>query len=1503
MPDDQEESSPTPDAGVPDEAGSVAVVGLGASAGGLEALSAALASLPVDVPFAIVVAQHMSEMPGSPLVELLAAASDLKVISAEEGSPLEPGVVLVCPAGEDITVGRQQVNLAQRHGGAGPHPSIDALFASMAQTHPENAVGFVLSGTGSDGTEGLRTLRLRGGLALVQAPESAKFPAMPQSALSAGNADLVIMPEELGATLGRIGGPGVVAETPAGEAVTDDIAGIVSEMRRITGVDFSEYKGGTLQRQVGRRMALVGAADFKAYSRILLSDPREPEALQAALLVTVTSFYRDPESWASLADHLAEPIRRAEPGSEFRIWVPGCATGEEAYTVAMVVARLLGDPADLAARVKVFATDLSEEALDVARRGRYTEQAVSAIPPERLDRYWVRTPAGRQASSVLRDAIVFAKHNIATHPPFPRLDLISLRNTLIYFQTPLQRRVLRLCHYALVPGGLLFLGNAERVSDTATMFGVVDAPHRIYERSPGPSSEAMPVVSIPVPRPRVETTAESVREALLDRYVPPSLVIDDNNDVVEVHGDVSAWCWVAPGAPSAQLTALLREEMRGPVKGLLLRLRHGDVDEVRSAVDAPDGQIMMTASVLPGGHHPHLAVVAFEPVAATVPAPVPSEPLSEVEVVSRELELTQTALQATVEDLSASNEELRALNEELQASSEEAQSANEELGAANEELSTLNEELQVRSATLTAAKRDLENIQASVSSGLIIVDRDLRVTRFTHPAVRLFALIDEDLGRELTTIQTTATIPDLSAILRNAVSGQRSAMVSVTGPERDSMLQVQPYLAEDGRVLGAVVVVTDVTELAAAQRGVAESLRRFNAVTDALHEVVWQADLEGNLSFLSLGIENLFGLSRDRVLADPALFFAAVHPDDRERVVVARSSASKDWRIRYRVRRPDDTVRWVQESSTLVPESPEGPAFIVGSIFDISDRIMAEESAKSQYATLQAFFRSTDVGLLLIDGEERIVRANPGFVRMSGFSASALSGVPVRSICDLGGDPNHPDPQWPVNPGVRRGRLTAHDGSVHLVNVDVQAVSGSARSGGGSSIVTVYDLTQLLETTGGLAEQVRFDQQTGLYSRAHFVSRVGEEIARAKRTGTSVGLLWVDLDGFKEVNDTYGHRAGDAALVEVAMRLSHATRVQDPVGRLGGDEFGVIVTEIAQPDALDLLTDRVLNLLREPIATADGVVFVTGSVGIAFAPEDGDSAEALLHNADTAMYVAKSLGGDARSYFQDSMNRAAHDRATLIEELGVAVREGGFLMHYQPVVEVGTGRLVMVEALLRWKRDDGMLTADEFLDKAEAAGQLRALGRIGRGMVQSDLLEFEEVAQLADVPLSVNLHVTELDEKELTASLLHWDPPGGLSRIMIEVTEQALLPGAGHPLEALTLLQRLGARICIDDFGTGYSNTVMLARLRPAIVKIDQSLLESAGSGGSGEQLLAAMIQTAHALNAQVVAEGVEQQAQHELISRLGVDLAQGHFYARPMGLPDLKQWVAENATGVASGS
>ena len=1467
------------------------IVGFGSSAGGLEALQSVVRHLPLGRPIAYVIAQHVSPQHRSLMAQLLDKETPLRVVFAEDGQTLEADTVYVIPPNADGVLRGDTISLLPPASGAGAKPSIDALFLSLADRGP-GAAAVLLSGTGDDGTYGMREVRAHGGLTVAQRPDTAKYEDMPNSAIRAGVAELVLDPEEIGGVLGHPPTDGELTDAPVGE-VADEV---IQQLRRDGAGDFSQYKKATIQRQIARRMAILQLLDDADYLTYLKANPSESRMLRQALLVSVTAFRRDPGAWDTLGTILAGRWRERTPEEPLRIWVPGCATGEEAYTMGMLVHSALPHVDTLANSVKIFATDLDDVALDFARHGRYPVQAIAGLPREWQERYFQVRSGVAEVAPFLREATVFAHHDVTTDPAFIKLDIVSLRNLLIYFRASLQRRVLEVMHYALRPGGLLFLGGAEGVAGMQEHFVQLSGKMRIFERMPGGPQH--PPERHDAPRPRTRSlrshppqsdTSWLVRDALVRSLSPNMVVVDSDDRVIEIVGDTADFLTLSSGPFDDRLSSLIRHDLDVDVRAALVQAR-ATSSPAQIMVSGEDRVVTLRAVPLSTSRGEFVALSYSNDPLADVPASESDAVITST--LRQELAHTREALQATIQELETSNEELQATNEEMTASSEELQAGNEELEtineelqATNEELASLNQELQVRQRELTEVNEDLENIQNSLAHAMIMVDSDLRVTRYSPLAVRIFALVEADVGRSLAAIPgTVPTGPLVEAVSEVVADGERR-IVEVRGESNAHLVHIVPYKTAKGVTRGAILSFSDVTHAAAPTDDTDFLMRGFRAMTEGLDEVVWLRNEDGSLSYVNRAVQDLFGISVEQAMADHTALDDMMDPDDR--VALGATGAIDRPRVMvYTVHTPMGDRR-VEDVVHDVVEGTGGTKVTVGSIRVVPALDM---SATGSGEAVSALLGLADQLVLLVDQRGVIKLSGQASAEMLGIGPGEMVG---RRLADLthdldaglvmrlvAGEPSDPN-------AAHRIRLVTRGGTVRWARMRIGQVPGREEH-----VVTLSDITANREHDSDLGRRAMFDGATGLLNRATFIDTLSVEMSRQKRHGGRTGVLWVDLDGFKSINDANGHRIGDQVLWAAAERLHSVSRRQDAIGRLGGDEFGVLITDADRPDAVELAAQRILDVISEPTETDVGIVRVTASIGVALVPDDAHTVEGVLNAADAAMYAAKKAGGDRFTYYTEGMNEEAEQRADLRQRLAEGLRRREFVLHYQPIVRPDDLSVWGVETLVRWAVDGGLVPAGEFIGVAEQTGQIRYLGQ-----QVLDTLAGEADDLLAILPdgarVSVNLSVAELEESRNVDILHRTVLPVLGDHLIAEVTESALLEEGSAAFTAIEGLVRAGAGLAMDDFGTGYANLSALYGMSPTVIKADQSLLENAVSGDRRHSaLLQAVVALSQAVGSVALAEGVSDASRLERVRSFGFDLAQGFHLARPMALGELADFV-----------
>jgi len=1487
-------------------AGTFHIVGVGSSAGGLEALQELVRNVPVGLPLAILVAQHLAPQHKSLLAELLGRQTALNVHVAEDGAEPHAGTVYVCPPNADLVIQDGVIRLHPPADAPGPRPSVDALLASLAAGFGEQSVGVILSGTGSDGAYGMRAIQAAGGLTIAQDPSTAKYASMPRAAIDAGIVDRIAAPAEIGELLTQLIA-GDLDQLPDESAVPESLVKrILSSLHSQTGVDYSSYKDSTIRRQIARRMAVLQIADQSDYLTYLLSERAEARVLGQNMLVSVTSFYRDPAAWDNLSKVLGNDLTRAAEAEPLRLWVPGCATGEEAYTLAMIAARALGFPADLTGRLKVFATDLDDTALEIARRGIYPASAADRLPRDLRDHYTEVLGSNMVMKPQLKECVVFARHNLAVDPPFLRVDIVSCRNLLIYFEQELQDSVLRTLHFSLKPGGLLQLGTSEGVGYLSDEFPAVNPKQRLYRRGRTPVDPPR-LSGLSTPRPRSQVplnhSARSdenqvLRDSLLRALAPPSLVVNENGNLVQVLGDVSRYCQFPEGDIDMSVTSLVRRGLLPEVRRLMAQVRASGVSThgvpIKFDDGGPDVQVVVRPAASSLGA---FLLVSFTDAAEPDDSAASLTPGSGADPVGLQAELdsTREALQSTIEELETSNEELQAMNEEmmasteeLQASNEELETINEELQASNEELGTLNEELQVRTRELADANLDLRNIQEAISQALILVDKDACVTRYSPLAVRLFALIEDDIGTRLDHIGTTVPLPQLRDTLRHVITAGTTEIITASGEDTDYQIVISAWRNESGEIGGAVLSINDITSTRASRRAAEQTDDDLVLISSQLGVAAWTRR-RGDGALVSIGSEaaNLLGVPPAELVKDPQSWVRNVLAEDLD---TARRCADPDRPIRLQYR-----TLFNGQMRTIVDILHDSPgdvtAELVGTIRDVTEAARMLRHSTDSDAMVTATFAIPGQLTVFVDRTGEVLRTGAECEEYLGVPPELLVGRRLTELC-VSSDRSALS-RWLA------GLTEKSEDSIEIGSVDrdgrirklVLNAASVALSHGTELLVTMRNVTAERAEREVLRRRNSVDNLTGLTSRSTFTTLLNSKVNQAKRDSTGLALLWLDLDGFKDINDRYGHAAGDEALAEVSARLRNAVRGFDTLARVGGDEFCLLVDDVRQLDQLDFVAERLLHSLRSPLDVGSATCHVTGSIGIALYPSDAANVEDLLLAADTAMYAAKAEGGDRFKFHLVGMQAQTEERARQRHDLAEAIRSEAFTMRYQPILDLADNRLFAAEALVRRRLSDGQLQeAGAFIETAEHSGQIRQLGRLVLKLVGNDLVGFDR----PPAPLAVNMSPAELNDPSLPTFLRQTELLGLVPDLIIEVTEHLLLEPRSVGMQTLGHLRSMGARIWLDDYGTGFSNMSSLGQLEPEVLKIDRSFISQAAGGDSrGLAFLESARALGESLGCRVLAEGVEDERHLEVVLDSGINLIQGYLIGRPMPPSALTGWTS----------
>ncbi|MEI6733349.1 MAG: EAL domain-containing protein [Comamonadaceae bacterium] len=1382
-------------------------VGIGASAGGLEALRPFVANLPQHANMTYILAQHMSPDHRSLMVELLGRETSLKVVEAKNDTHPMADIIYIAPPNTDVTVVHGKLMIGKPTNTVGPKPSVDRFFISLADDQEDRAIGIILSGTGSDGARGIKAVKAAGGITIAQEPKSAKYDSMPVAAVRVGGADLVLPPHEIAAQLQAI------VERPRApfggepdETPPNTIREIVRQIAAHTGMDFTNYKDATIQRQIMRRMAALQIPGLDAYGMHIAKNRRELSDLASNFLICVTSFFRDRDSFEGLRRVMRDMLSTKKPGDDIRIWVPGCATGEEVYSLAIMLVDELGTERDKY-RIQLFATDINNDAVATARAGIYPESALSELDSKLIERYFSAQDGMYRIDRSLRDMTLFARQDLVQDPPFVRLDMVSCRNLLIYFKSDLQERVMKIFHYSLRQNGVLFLGKSEAVGRLANLFSERDRKHKIFLKR----AVASPIVE-GFPRSRGITdgqgrdrnTARAAaataapasilgRERLFSLYAPASLLMSGSGDLLETFGDCSNFLSLRPGKADFNVFTLIKPDFRAELRAFTHRVSRTKESHTTSPVEITEAgklkHFRMSVHYVGQSEldESDLYLVCFEPVEsrgllAKSEATTDRETQDLIAQLEHESVINRENLQSVIEELETANEELQSLNEEaqagneeLQASNEELETANEELQASNEELITVNDELGVRTVELSEAINDLTNVLNSLYKALLVIDDNLFIVRYNKVALQFFD-IPADGRANLANVATHFHCPRVLTVISEVLKTQAPGEFEFQHEDgRYFVLRAFPYLDSDHhKIKGVVVTILDITK---------------------------------------------------------------------------------------------------------------------------------ETLAQEQLRLSASVFEHTSEGTMITDAANQIISVNPAFTTITGYSVEEVIGKNPSLLKSGQHSKEFYQRMWRdlLSKGTWTGEVVNRrkNGDLYTQSVSINTLKneeGEIRR----HIAVFRDITVSKVAQETIERQATYDALTGLPNRNLILDRLRLLLLRCRRDNRMLGVLFLDIDHFKLINDSMGHLAGDELLVKVSQRIRSALRESDSVGRLGGDEFIVLLSDLTGIEDVVRIANKVLWEVRQPLVVAGQTLQSSTSIGITMYPMDADNPETMLMNADGALYEAKRKGRNTFCFFTQSMQDATNRRHWIEVELGTAIEKRCLAVHYQPIVDLESMNVVGVEALMRWNHPaSGFIPPEVFIPVAEQTGMISTLSK---WVFETALKDWSQWRPESKVPMNLafNLSAAQFVMQSHVADLL--ELVDGYMRtsgcfVTVEITESLKLVESTEYLDVLNKFRHIGCRIAIDDFGTGYSSISYLKRLPIDVVKIDKSFVRDITSNPSGAATVRAILQMAIALDLKVVAEGVETKEQLDFLRQHGCHFAQGFLFSKPAPLADLKP-LLNNWTG-----
>jgi two-component system CheB/CheR fusion protein len=859
------------------------IVGIGTSAGGLDALIDFFSNMPLDNNMAFIVIQHLDPMRKSNMSSILQKYTKMKVLEIEDGVSIMPNRVYLNPPHRDVAVMNKTLQLMEPHYNGGAKLSIDAFFRSLAEELGENSICLIFSGSGSDGSLGLKSVRDKGGLVMVQQPEQAKYDGMPRSAINTGMVDRVMPVEKMPAELIQYTTHPYVKNgrepSSPDEEFNTQLQKIFVLIRSKTGHDFSHYKHTTLKRRIERRLALHQLDRLADYVTYLQQTPREVDILFKDILITVTHFFRDSAAYNALAKKvLPKLLAKKKSSLPVRVWVPGCATGEEAYSLAIAFQEAM-DKMKNPVEIKIFATDINEDVINYARQGNYPGSIATDVSAKRLKRFFLKEDDTYQIKKFIREMIVFATQSIIKDPPFSKLDLIVCRNLLIYLNKELQEKVLPLFHYTLNPGGFLFLGTSEGIGSVSNLFEPVDVKNKIFRSKIGVITKPIEylesaakgdtaVITQGVEHSLVEADIHNLADKMiLEHYALPCVLINRDFDILYFHGKTGKYLSPPAGGASFNILKMVNEDLHQALSTILHQSVKRKEEIVKRGIEITYNQKSLTVDlavrpIIENKTGQHLMMVVFDDKTHFEESAKKSERRyrkdtteSRIDTLEQELQSAREYLQTTVEELETTNEELKSANEELQ-------STNEELQSTNEELSTVNAELQNKIEELSRANDDLNNLFSSTEIGTIFLDEDLCIKRFSPRATKLFNLIKSDIGRPISDITFNIDFEHFFGEIKEVFEKLEHKEFEVTTHDNKVfVLRILPYRTQKNVIEGIVITFTDVTTIKDIL-----SLQRLAAVVTDSNDAITLLNHHGSITAWNRGAEKMYGYTEAEAL-------------------------------------------------------------------------------------------------------------------------------------------------------------------------------------------------------------------------------------------------------------------------------------------------------------------------------------------------------------------------------------------------------------------------------------------------------------------------------------------------------------------------------------------------------------------------------------------------------------------------------------------------------------
>jgi two-component system, chemotaxis family, CheB/CheR fusion protein len=1501
---------------------SAAIVAIGASAGGIEALRAFIGELPAKFDFAVLINLHQLPERESGLVKVLAQLTSTPVMEAEEGMLIRSDHIYVAKPGYLLAVHHRTMRLSPLDAKLHNQHTIDYLFRALAADQKEHAIGIVLSGMLDDGALGLQCIKANGGLGISQAPETAQFDSMPKAAIEAGGVDLVLAPENM---------PKAIADywqqvhqlvpdhAKSPELDREILSGILDFLKHSENKDFQGYKKNTLKRRIERRMRLIGETDLGQYADKLKQDRLEARHLIKDMLIGVTAFFRDAEAYHQLEEKVIPALFVDKSlDKPVRVWIAGCSTGQEAYSLAILLFEYRRH-AQCETPIHIFATDINENALDIARSGLYTYSEVEGIPDDLLKRYFTPVHTGFLISKPVREAIVFATHNLLCDPPFPHLDLIVCRNVFIYIEASVQTKLLNVFSFALKAEGFLFLGTSEAIGIQTDHFQVVSKPWRIFKHIAKDKAEKGVELSywndLQKLRPQLPKQFESwvlpsnderFFQNMFNSVGPALLAINERYEVLYSQGNTSLFLKLPKGKPSHNLVDMLNPLSLTLVRSVIAKLKATGDRTIALGEPNAEGMSMLLVGCLQDTAELGRVMLLWFDLECSDNL-ICMSGLGDnnflIQQLEQELKVTRDDLSRTINHVMVSNEEHKAVNEEITAMNEELQSANEELESSKEELQSLNEELQLSNSSLdekvgelTLLNDDLNNFLASSEIPTLFLDKDCCINRYTPAMENLFRLIPGDLGRPITDIAHPFIETDLVSVAQLVLISGKILEQEIRDTHKHWFIQrTLPYKTATGEIDGVVITFTEITTIKQSQEQIQAYLEQLQEQQDLLDSAqihVLARDLQDRIIFWNNGAETLYGWSSEEALGKVSHELLQTEFPMPLSKINAQILETGEWQGELKQITKTGHNIYLQSHWRQVFDVDGNPraTIVVNNNITEHKKIQQQLSKTTQrLERSEAIFHNTSEGIIITDDKGFILAVNHAYTDITGYTQNDAVGKNPSFM--QSGQHNEEFYQRLWKNLKQHGRWEGEmvnrrkNGDMYSEWLSITSIKNS--KGEAINYIGVFsDISSAKASAQELELLKNYDILTKLPNRTLFQQRLQEVIEQAGHHKKQCAVLFLNLDRFKKINDSYGHLIGNEILIAAAERFKKRLRQQDTLARLSGDEFAVLLENTEHLSTIETVAKQLLAILAEPFTT-DSVekLYVSTSIGISIFPKDATEAGDLIQKADTAMHRAKDSGRNYFCCYNDDFTRMISERMALEVAMRKALDAEEFVLHYQPQIDIATEKLIGCEVLVRWQGADGrLIPPSDFIPVAEEVGLIIPMGEwILRTACQQ--ARTWQIAGYQPITIAVNLSPKQFADSELESKITTILAETGLQGdwLELEITESALLEQSMQAEALLKNLKALGIKLAIDDFGTGYSSLAYLKRFSLDKLKIDQGFIKDIPENQNDVAIVTAIIALANKLGQKVLAEGVETQQHLDFLRQEQCDSYQGYLFSRPL--------------------